>query len=171
MLDNASPGLMAFSQRLANIDLGGLFASFDFSTVTSALQPVTDLFDKMFTGIETKSPITMGIMQVLGTIFNVVFSGIGAVISAVTPTIESIFKYIGQHGKEISVIIQALGVVWNAFWATAGVLLNLAWAIIKPLLNSLIGFLTTTGQWVKDIGKWWIDMCNRIKNNPITAKS
>jgi phage-related protein len=170
MLDKSSPSLMAFSERLSKIDLGGLFSSFDFSTVTDALKPVTDLLDKMFTGIETKSPVTMGVMQVLGTIFNVVFSGIGAVIKAIAPTVESIFKFIGKYSVQISAIIQDLGSVWNAIWSTMGVLLNTAWAIIKPLLNSLVGFLSTVGKWIKDIGKWWIDMCDKIKNSPITAK-
>lgn len=167
-IDFASEGLVNFATRLANIDLGGLFASFDFGIVLSALQPVVNLMNDFFTGIETKSPVTMGIMQVLGSVWNFVWNGIGSVVSAVTPIVQSIMKFIGKHGQEISMIIDTLGAIWKAVWKTVGTLLQGAWKICEPILSFLLRSLSKVSGVVQDICTWWNKMVDLLKT-PINA--
>ncbi|MDU6113826.1 MAG: hypothetical protein E6649_05385 [Paeniclostridium sordellii] len=172
-LNGVTPKLMEFSnmlsERISKIDFASLFQSFDLSSVTSAFQPLVDMFDRFFSAIESKSPVAMGIMQVLGSVFNFVFNAIGMVIRAVSPVIESIFKFIGEHGAEISNIINGLGVIWQAVWSVAGALLSGAWAVAKPLLSALLKALSKVSDMVQSVGKWWQDMANKINKNPIVA--
>lgn len=167
-IDFASEGLVNFATRLSSIDLGGLLASFDFSIMLSALQPIVNLMNDFFTGIETKSPVTMGIMQVLGSIWNTVWTAIGSIVSAVTPIVQSIMKFIGEHGEEISIIINTLGSVWSAVWKTVGTLLKGAWDICEPILSFLIKSLSKVGEVVQDICTWWNKMVDLLKT-PINA--
>lgn len=167
-IDVASVGMVNFATRLSNIDFAGLFASFDFSAMFSAFQPVVNLMNSFFTGIETKSPVTMGIMQVLGSVWNVVWNGIGAVINAVSPFIESIMRFIGKHGEEISNIINTLGSIWSAVWKTVGTLLQGAWKICEPILSFLLRSLSKVSGVVQDICTWWNKMVDLLKT-PINA--
>lgn len=167
-IDVASVGMVNFATRLSNIDFAGLFASFDFSAMFSAFQPVVSLMNDFFTGIETKSPVTMGIMQVLGSVWNIVWNGIGSVVSAVTPIIQSIMKFIGKHGQEISMIIDTLGSIWSAVWKTVGTLLQGAWKICEPILSFLLKSLDKVCGVVQDICTWWNKMVDLLKT-PINA--
>lgn len=167
-IDVASVGMVNFATRLSNIDFAGLFASFDFGAMLNAFQPVVNLMNSFFTGIETKSPVTMGIMQVLGSVWNVVWNGIGAVINAVSPFIESIMRFIGKHGEEISNIINTLGSIWSAVWKTVGTLLQGAWKICEPILSFLLRSLSKVSGVVQDICTWWNKMVDLLKT-PINA--
>lgn len=168
-VDSASENLISFGERFSKLDFGALFQSFDLSSVTNAFQPLVGLFDSFFNGIESKSPVTMGIMKILGTVFNTVFNGIGVVVKAVTPIVKSVFKFIGEHGEEISNIIKGLGAIWEGVWTVAGSLLKAAWTVVKPILSALLKALSKVSDMVQSVGKWWKDMANKIKNNPIVA--
>lgn len=168
-IDSASSSMISFAERVGSLDFSALFKSFDISYMTNAIQPVVDLFNQFFTAIETKSPTTMAIMQILGTVWNTVWSGVGAVINAVKPIIEKIFNFIGEHGSEISNIVSGLGVIWNAVWSVIGVLLEGAWVVVKPILSLLLKTLDKLSTAIQKVGDWWKNMCDKINNNPIVA--
>lgn len=168
-IDSASENIINFAERVGSLDFSALFESFDMSCMTDAIQPVLEFWNDLFTSIETKSPTTMGIMQILGTVWNTVWTGIGVVLNAAKPLIENIFKFIGEHGEEISNIIKGFGVIWNAVWSVVGVLLKVAWAVVKPILSLLFKTLDKLSTAIQKVGDWWKNMCDKINNNPIVA--
>ena len=107
-------------------------------------------------------------MQIFKTVGEVVFNGIKAVIDAVRPTVEAIFKFIGEHSQEISAIVEALGVVWDSVWKTVGTLLQGAWSICEPILSTLLKALSKVSGAVEDICSWWNKMTELLKT-PIEA--
>lgn len=154
---------------LATQKIGELASEFfNFELVKDAIKPVMDIFTGLMDGVINDSPVVSGIIQILGSVWNVVWSAIGSVINAVRPIVEKIFVFIGEHGQEISAIVQALGAIWNAVWNTVGALLQGAWTIVEPILSKLFGLLEKVANMVKSVGQWWTDMVNKIKNNPIT---
>lgn len=166
--ESMAPKAEAFGKRLLAIDFAGLFSSFDFSAVTSAFQPMVQLWGEFFTAIETKSPVVQGCMNILGTVFNTVFNMIGAVITAVSPIVKSIFTFIGEHAEQIQGVIKVLGKVWDSVWKTVGVLLQGAWGICEPILNTLFKALDKVVGVVSDICDWWNKMVELLKK-PINA--
>ena len=107
-------------------------------------------------------------MQIFKTVGETVFNGIKAVIDAVRPTVEAIFKFIGEHSQEISAIIEALGAIWDSVWKTVGTLLKGAWDICSPILDLLIKGLAKVSGVVEDICSWWNKMTELLKT-PINA--
>ena len=107
-------------------------------------------------------------MQIFKTVGETVFNGIKAVIDAVRPTVEAIFKFIGEHSQEISTIVEALGVVWDSVWKTVGTLLEGAWGICEPILDLLVKGLAKVSGVVEDICNWWNKMTELLKT-PIEA--
>ncbi|MBP3906969.1 MAG: hypothetical protein J6D47_05025 [Peptostreptococcaceae bacterium] len=107
-------------------------------------------------------------MQIFKTVGEVVFNGIKAVIDAVRPTVEAIFKFIGEHSQEISAIVEALGVVWDSVWKTVGTLLQGAWSICEPILSTLLKALSKVSGAVEDICSWWNKMVDLL-SKPINA--
>ena len=107
-------------------------------------------------------------MQIFKTVGETVFNGIKAVIDAVRPTVEAIFKFIGEHSQEISTIVEALGAVWDSVWKTVGTLLEGAWGICEPILDLLVKGLAKVSGAVEDICSWWNKMTELLKT-PIEA--
>ena len=107
-------------------------------------------------------------MQIFKTVGETVFNGIKAVIDAVRPTVEAIFKFIGEHSQEISTIVEALGAVWDSVWKTVGTLLEGAWGICEPILDLLVKGLAKVSGVVEDICNWWNKMTELLKT-PINA--
>ena len=107
-------------------------------------------------------------MQIFQSIGTTVFNAVGAVIQAVSPIVQSIFNFIGQHSTEISTIIQMLGTIWSSVWKTVGVLLKGAWGICEPILSLLLRALSKVSGVVEDICNWWNKMVGLLKT-PINA--
>ena len=107
-------------------------------------------------------------LQIFKTIGETVFNAIGAVVQAVSPVIQSIFTFIGQHSQEISAIVQALGAIWDSVWKTVGTLLQGAWGICEPILSLLVKGLAKVSGVVQDICDWWNKMVGLL-SKPINA--
>ena len=116
----------------------------------------------------SKSEQASQYMQIFKTVGETVFNGIKAVIDAVRPTVEAIFKFIGEHSQEISTIVEALGAVWDSVWKTVGTLLEGAWGICEPILDLLVKGLAKVSGVVEDICNWWNKMTELLKT-PINA--
>jgi hypothetical protein len=107
-------------------------------------------------------------MQIFQSIGTTVFNAVGAVIQAVSPIVQSIFNFIGQHSQQISVIIQTLGAVWSSVWKTIGVLLQAAWGICQPILSALVSAVAKVAGVVQDVCSWWNKMVSLL-SKPINA--
>ena len=107
-------------------------------------------------------------MQIFKTVGETVFNAIKAVIDAVRPIVESIFKFIGEHSQEISTIVEALGAIWDSVWKTVGTLLQGAWSICEPILDLLVKGLAKVSGVVEDICSWWDKMVGLL-SKPINA--
>ena len=116
----------------------------------------------------SKSEQASQYMQIFKTVGETVFNGIKAVIDAVRPTVEAIFKFIGEHSQEISTIVQTLGTIWQSVWKTVGVLLQGAWSICEPILSTLLKALAKVSGAVEKICTWWNKMTELLKK-PINA--
>ena len=175
--------------------LGGLLSTIS-GKVKNSLKGVTKVFADMLSGsmsgiigfidsispkmVELAEKVKVGFeafaqseqadqyMQIFKTVGETVFNGIKAVIDAVRPTVEAIFKFIGEHSQEISAIIEALGAIWDSVWKTVGTLLKGAWDICSPILDLLIKGLAKVSGVVEDICSWWNKMTELLKT-PINA--
>lgn len=175
--------------------LGGLLSTIS-GKVKNSLKGVTKVFADMLSGsmsgiigfIDSISPKMVAMaesvkagfeafaqseqagqyMQIFKTVGETVFNGIKAVIDAVRPTVEAIFKFIGEHSQEISIIVEALGAVWDSVWKTVGTLLEGAWGICEPILDLLVKGLAKVSGVVEDICNWWNKMTELLKT-PINA--
>ena len=138
--------------------------------ISEALSPVGEMFNGFLDSIINKSPSTMGIFSILGTVITTVFQMIGAVIQAVGPIVIKILQFIGQNAGVITSVIKLLGTAWQLSWSLIGTALKLAWAIIKPPLEKLGDMLETVKGAIDAVRDAWSRAMNFIKNNPITAK-
>ena len=173
-MSTATGKLSASLSQVGTVFLEPLANSFDrvsglIDSFTPKLVEVAENAKETF-GAFAQSEQANQYMQIFQSIGTTVFNAVGAVIQAVSPIVQSIFNFIGQHSNEISTIIQALGSVWNAVWKTIGALLEVAWAIVKPILSRFIGQLSELAQFIQKVGNWWSEMVDKIKNNPIVAK-
>lgn len=139
-------------------------------SIMTPLAPLGQMFNGFLDSIINKSPATMGIFSIFGTVIQTVFQMIGAVAQAVGPIVVKILQFIGQNAGVINSIIQLLGQVWLNAWRIIGTALKLAWNIIKPPLDELGRMLITVKGAVDALRDAWSKAVNWIKDNPITAK-
>ena len=139
-------------------------------SIMTPLAPLGQMLNGFFDSIINKSPSTMGIFSIFGTVIQTVFQMIGAVVQAVGPIVVKILQFIGQNAGVITSIIKLLGTTWQLAWSIIGTALKLAWAIIKPPLKTLGDMLVTVKGAVDALRDAWSRAMNFIKNNPITAK-
>lgn len=139
-------------------------------SIMTPLAPLGQMFNGFLDSIINKSPATMGIFSIFGTVIQTVFQMIGAVVQAVGPIVVKILQFIGQNAGVITSIIKLLGTTWQLAWSIIGTALKLAWSIIKPPLDSLSRMLITVRGAVDALRDAWSRAMNFIKNNPITAK-
>lgn len=139
-------------------------------SIMAPLAPLGQMFNGFLDSIINKSPATMGIFSIFGTVIQTVFQMIGAVVQAVGPIVVKILQFIGQNAGVITSIIKLLGTTWQLAWTLIGTALKLAWAIIKPPLKTLGDMLVTVKGAVDALRDAWSRAMNFIKNNPITAK-
>lgn len=139
-------------------------------SIMTPLAPLGQMFNGFLDSIINKSPATMGIFSIFGTVIQTVFQMIGAVVQAVGPIVVKILQFIGQNAGVITSIIKLLGTAWQLAWSIIGTALKLAWSIIKPPLDSLSRMLITVRGAVDALRDAWSRAMNFIKNNPITAK-
>ena len=138
--------------------------------IDSISPKLTEMAEKVKVGFEAfmQSEQANQYMQIFKTVGETVFNAIKAVIDAVRPVVESIFKFIGEHSTEISAIVQALGTIWSSVWKTVGTLLQGAWSICEPILSLLVKGLAKVSGVVEDICTWWNKMTELLKT-PINA--
>ena len=134
------------------------------------LAPLGQMFNGFLDSIINKSPSTMGIFSIFGTVIQTVFQMIGAVVQAVGPIVVKILQFIGQNAGVITSIIQLLGQVWLNAWRIIGTALKVAWNIIKPPLDMLSQMLITVKGAVDALRDAWSRAVNFIKDKPIIAK-
>lgn len=188
------PGAISTLQGVMQVGIKNIFAPFSgglvggFTKITEAinvltpmitsglqsmlepLAPLGQMFNGFLDSIINKSPSTMGIFSIFGTVIQTVFQMIGAVVQAVGPIVVKILQFIGQNAGVITSIIKLLGTTWQLAWSIIGTALKLAWAIIKPPLKTLGDMLVTVKGAVDALRDAWSRAMNFIKNNPITAK-
>lgn len=188
------PGAISTLQGVMQVGIKNIFAPFSgglvggFTKITEAinvltpmitsglqsmlepLAPLGQMLNGFFDSIINKSPSTMGIFSIFGTVIQTVFQMIGAVVQAVGPIVVKILQFIGQNAGVITSIIKLLGTTWQLAWSIIGTALKLAWAIIKPPLKTLGDMLVTVKGAVDALRDAWSRAMNFIKNNPITAK-
>jgi len=131
---------------------------------------LTELAGNVVKGFETfsKSKQANQYMQIFQTIGSTTFNAIKAVIEAVSPTVKSIFDFIGRHSGEISSIVKVLGSIWKSVWKTVGTLLEGAWGICSPLLGALLKAIEKVSGAVETVCNWWNKMVELLKK-PINA--
>lgn len=139
-------------------------------SIMTPLAPLGQMLNGFFDSIINKSPSTMGIFSIFGTVIQTVFQMIGAVVQAVGPIVVKILQFIGQNAGVITSIIQLLGQVWLNAWRIIGTALKVAWNIIKPPLDSLSRMLITVRGAVDALRDAWSRAVNFIKDKPIIAK-
>lgn len=188
------PGAISTLQGVMQVGIKNIFAPFSgglvggFTKITEAinvltpmitsglqsmlepLAPLGQMFNGFLDSIINKSPATMGIFSIFGTVIQTVFQMIGAVVQAVGPIVVKILQFIGQNAGVITSIIKLLGTAWQLAWSIIGTALKLAWSIIKPPLDMLSQMLITVKGAIDALRDAWSRAMNFIKNNPITAK-
>ena len=107
-------------------------------------------------------------MQIFQSVAPAVFNIVKSTIEAVSPVVQSIFNFIGQHSQQISVIVQTFGTVWSSVWKTVGVLLQAAWGICQPILSALVNAVVKVAGVVQDVCNWWNKMVGLL-SKPINA--
>ena len=107
-------------------------------------------------------------MQIFQSVATAVFNIVKSTIEAVSPVVQSIFNFIGQHSQQISVIVQTFGTVWSSVWKTVGVLLQAAWGICQPILSALVNAVAKVAGVVQDVCNWWNKMVSLL-SKPINA--
>jgi phage-related protein len=134
--------------------------------IDSISPKMVEFAEKVKVGFEafTQSEQANQYLQIFQSIGTTVFNAVGAVIQAVSPIVQSIFTFIGQHSTEISTIIQTLGTIWSSVWKTVGVLLQGAWGICEPILSALLEGLEKVSGAVETICNWWNTLTELLKN-------
>ena len=171
-MSTATGKLSASLSQVGTVFLDPLATSFDkvsglIDSFTPKLVEVAEKAKETF-GAFMQSEQANQYMQIFKTVGETVFDAIKAVIDAVRPTVEAIFKFIGEHSQEISTIVESLGAVWDSVWKTVGTLLEGAWSICEPILDLLVKGLAKVSGVVEDICDWWNKMTELLKT-PINA--
>lgn len=138
--------------------------------IAVALAPVGDLFNQFLDSIINKSPATMNIFNLLGTVIVTVFQMIGAVVRAVSPVITQILTFIGEYIVPVIIsAVQLLGSVWQSAWEIIKAALDVAWKIIQPALSSFSDLLDGIKDTIDAVRNAWEKAWDFIKSNPITG--
>lgn len=139
-------------------------------TLGSYIQPVVSALSSLFGGIFNDAPTAGGIMQVFGSVVQLVFNMMAAVIRAVTPVIQRIFKFIGKHSNEIKSVIELLKIAWDIAWKAIGKAMELAWKILEPLLSGLLKAINKVKTAIEKMQEAWKKVKDFFNRNPLKPK-
>ena len=103
----------------------------------------------------SKSQTAGNMLQIFQTVSTTVWNAVKSAIDAVSPTIQNIFNWIGDHSKEIQSAIQALGDIWSTVCDAIKVAIEAVWPVISQIISFIIDHMDTIKTVIQTLGNVW----------------
>lgn len=122
---------------------------------------VMPVIDKVVTAIEGLQPV-----------FTTIFEALEPVLMTFLDIFSKVAQFVIDNTDTITSIVQNLGDIWAAVWPTISGVLETAWAILEPILSTILsminGVLDALNNGIKKLQEWgeYVEANKSQSNNP-----